>query len=572
MKSRPEFRVSGFWGVLLIAFCLSPGLSAGENEAASKPAASSGNDTAQELKELRSMILEQKRQIDELRRALEDQKKNAGEVAAIQPAASQPESPAYRKLGEVASTTPMLPPPAPAPLSPPVAMQAPAAGAQEVVSPLQFRLGSAYFMPVGFMDFTTVVRDTAPGSNIGTSFGSFPYRTPAAVNSNLSEFRFSPQNSRIGMRVDALVKGAKVLGYWESDFLGGINNPPVGNLAVSSNSYPLRLRLFWVDVRKDKWEILGGQTWSLVTPGRKGISPLPGDLFYSNDIDVNYQAGLAWGRIPEFRFVYHASDKVTAAFALDNPEQYMGGSAGGSAPTLPNNLSGVYTNAELNNGGSTLNVPNLHPDIIGKVAFDPSPKFHFEFGGLERTFKVYNPLTQQKFTTAGGAGFVNLNGELTKGLRLVVNTYIGNGGGRYIFGQAPDVIVNGDGSLSNVYAMSTVDGLEYTRKNTLFYTYYGGIYIDKNVVLDPSNSNKPIGYGYSGSPNSQNRTVQEITFGFTQTFWKDPKFGALAFMGQYSYFTRNPWYVAAGAPTHAYMNEVWLNLRYTLPGGAPSLK
>jgi len=47
----------------------------------------------------------------------------------------------------------------------------------------------------------------------------------------------SPQNSRIGMRVDEMVKGAKVLGYWESDFLGGVNNPPVGNLAVSTNSY-----------------------------------------------------------------------------------------------------------------------------------------------------------------------------------------------------------------------------------------------------------------------------------------------------------------------------------------------
>jgi len=87
---------------------------------------------------------------------------------------------------------------------------------------LQFALGSAYFTPVGFMDFTSVFRDTDPGSNIGTNFGSFPYRTAAATNANLSEFRMSPQNSRIGMRVDEMVKGAKVLGYWESDFLGGV--------------------------------------------------------------------------------------------------------------------------------------------------------------------------------------------------------------------------------------------------------------------------------------------------------------------------------------------------------------
>ena len=42
--------------------------------------------------------------------------------------------------------------------------------------------------------------------------------------------------------------------------------------------------------------MLGGQSWSMMTPERKGISPLPGDIFYSQDMDVNYQAGLTWGR------------------------------------------------------------------------------------------------------------------------------------------------------------------------------------------------------------------------------------------------------------------------------------
>jgi hypothetical protein len=84
---------------------------------------------------------------------------------------------------------------------------------KEEAAPLQFRLGSAYFTPIGFMDFTSVFRDTDPGSNIGTNFGSIPYRTPSNVAGNLSEFRMSPQNSRLGMRVDAKVNGYKVLGY-----------------------------------------------------------------------------------------------------------------------------------------------------------------------------------------------------------------------------------------------------------------------------------------------------------------------------------------------------------------------
>jgi hypothetical protein len=81
-----------------------------------------------------------------------------------------------------------------------------------------------------------------------------------------------------------------------------------------------------------------------------------------------------------------------------------------------------------------------------------------------------------------------------------------------------------------------------------------------------------VGYGYSGAPNSQNKSVQEFTGGINQTLWKDPKWGALNFMAQYAYFSRNPWYLAAGIPTNAHLNEVWLNLRYTLPGAPPALK
>ena len=165
-------------------------------------------------------------------------------------------------------------------------------------SPLSLRIGSTYLTPVGFMDFTGVFRDTDAGSGIGTNFGSFPYRPQTSVQGNLSEIRLSPQNSRIGARFDAMVKGTKVLAYWESDFLGAIGNPPIGNVAVSTDSYPLRLRLFWVDLKKDKWEVLGGQTWTLMTPGRNGISPLPGDIFYSQVVDVNYTVGMPWGRHP----------------------------------------------------------------------------------------------------------------------------------------------------------------------------------------------------------------------------------------------------------------------------------
>lgn len=430
------------------------------------------------------------------------------------------------------------------------------------------------------MDFTAMWRSTDGGSGIGTNFAGIPYGT-TSYQSNLSEYRMSMQNSRVGFRVDADVKGAHVLGYMESDFLG--NNP--GNVAVSSNSNTMRSRLYWVDVEKDKWEVLGGQTWSLLTPGRTGISPIPGNVFYTQDMDVNYQAGLFWGRIPELRVVYHPSSKAAIAVAIDSPEQYVGGSSGGGLVTFPQAISSVYS-GELNVGSNTFGVPNVAPDIIAKVAFDPSKKFHFEIGGVERNFKVFDPATKttsaQTFTAEGGGGFLNLNFELFKGFRVLTNNFVSDGGGRYIFGQAPDLIAHDDGSISLIHADSTVTGFEYTNKNSLLYGYYGGIYVGRNTALATFSTTSgtppvttttigPVGYGYTGSSNSQNRAIQEATFGVIQTFWKSPRYGALSLITQYSYLTRNPWYVPTGQPANANLNMVFVDLRYTLPGSAPTL-
>ncbi len=431
------------------------------------------------------------------------------------------------------------------------------------ISPLQFKIGSAYITPVGFMDFTGVFRSHAEGSGIGTNFAGIKYGN--TFNTHLTELLESMQNSRIGFRVDAMVKGAHVIGYMESDFLG--NNPT--NVAVSSNSNTLRSRLYWVDIRRPRWEILGGQTWSLITPGRAGISPIPSDIFYTANIDVDYQAGLVWGRIPELRLVIRPTDKFAVAVALDSPNQYTGGSSGGATITYPANLANL-ANTQLNAGTNLLATPNVAPDIIAKAAYDPSPKYHFEVGGLVREFKVWNSLpfpAGTSFSKSGAGGFVNVNVELLKNFRVMTNNFWADGGGRYIFGQVPDLIVRADDTLSPVKAASSVSGFEYTHRSSFLYAYYGGIYVYKNLALD-SNGLSIIGYGVPGS-SIQNRLVQEGTVGFNQTIWKDAKFGALNFMGQYSYVNRKLW--ATLDPSDAHVNMVFLDLRYTLPGSAPTM-
>lgn len=508
-----------------------------------------------ELGRQRERIAELERLVEQQGRALDELRNQVRTLAAVPPA--QPPA----EISATGATVPAIRP-APPVSALPQKQETPEPG------PLSFRIGSAYLTPFGFMDLTSAWRSNATGSAISTNFGAVPFGNTTA--GNLSEFRLSTQNSRIGSRVDTIVQGARVIGYWESDFLGFFP----GNGAVTSNPDTFRMRLYWIDIRQGKWELMGGQSWSLMTPGRKGISPIPGDLFYSQVVDTNYQLGLTWSRDPQLRVVYHPHNSVAAAISMENPEQYIGGSGGGGLITIPSAYVAPYQ-GQLNNGGTTLGVPNLHPDVVAKVAFDPKLKsgraLHFELGGTERTFRVWNPLAARSFTATGLGAQANLGVELVKGLYLVSNNYWSAGGGRWIFGQAPDVIVRADGSLSPVRSGSNVSGFEYTKNSTLVYGYYGVVYVGRNTTVD-KDTGRFAGYGYPGSPTAQNRALQESTFGFTRTFWKDTKYGALALMGQYSFLSRRPWSVSSGQPTSAQTHMVFFNLRYTLPGAVPQLK
>jgi hypothetical protein len=114
-----------------------------------------------------------------------------------------------------------------------------------------------------------------------------------------------------------------------------------------------------------------------------------------------------------------------------------------------------------------------------------------------------------------------------------------------------------------------VTGLEILAGKTLLYGYYGGVYVAKNMALD-ANGTTRIGYG-SISNDGQNRAIQEITFGSNTTLAKSPKWGALNLMFQYSYLQRNPWLVTGTSPTNAHLSMGFVNLRYTLPGSAPTI-
>lgn len=426
-------------------------------------------------------------------------------------------------------------------------------------SPLSFRIGIADFTPFGFMDFTGVYRNETTGSSIGSSFGSVPYSNTEAAQ--LSETKFSAQNSRIGLRIDSTVEDTKVLGYLEADFLGNA----AASLFVTSNSDTLRMRNYFVDLKNGQWEFLAGQDWSLLTPNRRGLSPLPSDIFYSNVMDTNYQAGLTWARQPQVRLVYHATDELAVGVSVENPDQYVGTTA-----VLP----AAFTASEVDTQAASTQ-PNLFPDLIGKVAYDTKAAtglpWHFEVGGLLSTYKVntYTAAINSTSTAEGAGVTAGVNLELVKGLNFIGTGFYSYGGGRYLQGLAPDFIIkapdaSGNYGIGLVKSDSTILGLEYAAApDDTISAYWSTIGIGKRY--NQLSTGAYVGYGYPGSSNSQNKTITEATLANSYTFWKNPSYGALQLIGQISYLEREPWVVAAGAPSKANLTMVFLDLRYVLP-------
>jgi len=589
--------------VALVLACSLPAFSQSPPTQATQPASQAGaNSAAAEVSLLKQQIALQQQQISQLQAAMAEIKKQMDRTSpahpelATLPAASgrQPSS-----LGQVASLSPVIPKAAEVSASPdpePALLPSPepfynngaSRNDEEGVSPLSVKIGGATFTPGGFMDFTVFTRSTNVGSGIGTSFGGIPYSNGAT--GQLSETKFSMQNSRISLDVNAKYVGFDWHGHIEADFLGFA--PP--NLYDSSNSNTFRSRLYWIDGRKGHFEFLGGQSWTLLTPNRTGLSANPSDIFYSQDMDTNYQVGLVWARQAQFRMIYHFTDTAAAGISIEDPQQlYATATVPSSMAGQGDNGSGGINNANVANNPAT---PNPMPDIIAKVAFDPKVgklHEHIEFAGLMDAVRTYDPTTKVHDSAVGAGVAANFNLELFKNFHFVLNSFYNDGTGRYIFALAPDFVINrdADGNYhpSLVHSASGLAGFEYqVNPKTMFYSYYGGAWAQRNYGIDcytqpavtppPGTtpppavcnqiySSKPsyIGYGYPGAPNSQNKTIQEPTFGVIETFWKNPHYGALSLITQYSYVTRAPWVVASGAPKNAHLSMGYVDLRYTLP-------
>ena len=546
---------------------------------------------ADELKQLRDAVAQQEKQISQQQDQIQTLEQ---QLATAKSAAAKPASEPAKVVDASLHTSSSV-------VNAAAAQPASDAPPQETArkeSPLSFRIGGAEFTPGGFVDFENVFRTTNTGNVAATSFGAIPFSNTVA--GHLTEYRSTGQYSRFNIKVTDKFGKNDVTGYVEFDFNG--NDP--ANVFVTSNSHTDRIRLYWLDLKRGKWEFLGGQTWGLQTPNRVGVSPNPADLSLGYHEDAGIGVGYNYTRAGEFRAAYHFNDHFVWAVAAQNPDQFTNGEV--IFPAAFNAQLGTQFDA-----ANQTTTPNVGPDVLTKLAFDHDfaggHHFHWEGGAMETAMKVtvLAPTNTASaafthHTKIGGGVFGDLLVDLWKGsegrnIRFVASGMWGNGIGRYLNGLAPNAIVhpiNGSGTtcaivatvatgcdadISLVHAGDVVTGFEILPSpKSQFGVYYGGAYAQRNFTIDTTATTavQPfIGFGFpnstapvrGGSANNNNRAVQEGTVDWTQTFWKNPQYGAVLLVTQGSYVTRAPWFVSAGAPKNAHLLMGYVSLRYVLP-------
>ena len=347
---------------------------------------------------------------------------------------------------------------------------------QESSQPLgSFKFGGAVLDLGGFVDLENIYRTTNTQSNIATAFASIPYsNTPQG---NISEFRTTAQFSRLSVKLTDNFKGSHLLGYLETDFSG--NDAP--NVYQSVNGHTNRLRLYFVDLRHSKWELLAGQTWSWLTPNRTGLGPTPVDLALTYNEDQNLGVGVPYTRAAELRIAYHPNEHWAVGVGIEDANQFIGGYI-----ALPAAFTSIGTQFD---NGAQIGAANAFPDLLSKVAYDrdfSGRHFHAELTGLfTGSHASVMPIGTTAFrthSTVGGGGQIAANYEVLPKLTLLANAFWSDGGAHYLVGTGPQLVARPDAtgtdvSLSMVHAGAGSAVVEWraTPKDA-FAVYYAADY------------------------------------------------------------------------------------------------
>jgi outer membrane murein-binding lipoprotein Lpp len=456
-----------------------------------------------------------------------------------------------------------------------------------------FTLGGVTITLGGFIEGDMAYRSRNMTSDTTSLLSAIPFRNQP--NAHTGEFRETARNTRLSLLATASPWDNTVLqAYIEGDF----NASGTTSNSNQSNSYTPRLRQGYATYQDNDlgYYVLAGQSWSLLTPFKHGLTPRSEATPLT--IDGNNMTGWQGIRAPELRVVKSFGSLAAVGLALDEPETLYNSSVatGGSVTGTPAGTTGTvtYTNTAgsggLLNSGANYSI-DVAPDVIAKAAFDPLPQLHIEVDGIVRLMKShvsdYAAATNtggghDSVRTAGGGGGSFYAPLIPGKLELVGDILAGYGIGRYNYQQLPDATIGPDG---NVHPLKSIGGMVGVIGHPIpaidLYTYVG----EEQVARDnwqvgstyygygiPSLDN--VGCNVQGAPsatcNAVSQKVDEITVGGWWRFLQGG-YGTLQAGAQYEWAQRIGFRGSEGTTAtngqsaKPYTNEniVWAGVRYT---------
>ena len=336
----------------------------------------------------------------------------------------------------------------------------------------------------GFTELAGIYRNRNETADISSNFNTgIPF--PNSPQYHMSEFRGSARQSRISLLTQGPDDGkVHAEAYLEMDFQ---SSAATAN-SVESNSYNPRMRHFYGTYynKASDFYLLAGQTYSLVTLGKKGMTPRQEQIPLV--IDGQFVPGFNWTRNPQLRFVKNFAGKLALGLSIENPQAII--FKGPNDPLVPSVSS---------TPGGALFAPTVNystdvaPDVVAKIAWDPGFG-HYEFYGLGRAFRAR--AAHHNETTYGGGVGLGMILPLGSQFDLQLSGLAGRGIGRYGSAQLPDVTVKPNGELSRISAYQALLGLIYRPASDWTVYGYAGIEHADSEHFTAVVDGRTLGYGY----------------------------------------------------------------------------
>lgn len=407
------------------------------------------------------------------------------------------------------------------------------------------------------------------------------------------EFRMGPPQTRFGLNtVSDLSNNLIVKGKLEFDLLSGSNAAGTAN----GSSFTPRVRHAWgeVDNVKRGWHVLLGQAYSLALPsgnitGADGSdSPnlgwmlLPGTEVVTQPDDGAF-LGLGTTRSVQFRVVKEIAKHAAVAISLEDNIVNWGGDKGTALAFKP-----LVSNASYNANTPFVSF-GMMPDIIGKVGYDPTSRYHLEAWGILRQYKDRSGVVAANILPNTGAIYTG-GGAIGTYIKVVpgkLDLHAGTGYGSFgsqIDGAIPDVTYNSTGKPVAIFDQYLFGELiAHPNRNLDLYFQSGiergfraGVNGDATTATAYGYGN-PLGSG--GLTGNRACTTQSITsltatcnqdtqaaWNYTFTpVWRvinNNKHGHLDFMPQVQYVARKAWRDQFGFGPHTSNIAVDICFRY----------